>query len=108
MKRIIIVCFIAAVIIAIGFRMFCGIFVIQPLGALPEGATIIYWRTDLNLPFITSADGLLMNSEVDVSLLSRALVLGALSKPILEKEIFRLGYSEWLYLQSTNGNLYEK
>lgn len=46
------------------FRVFCGIFIIQPIGAIPEGATIVYWRSGLNVPFIASADGLLVKSGV--------------------------------------------
>ena len=90
------------------FRMFCGIFVIQPIGAIPEGATIVYWRTGLNLPFISSADGLLAESGAGVSLLGRALMIGKLAEPIKEKELFRFGYSERIYLWSTNGKKYEK
>jgi len=88
--------------------MFCGIFVIQPMGAVPEGATIIYWRSGLNLPFISSADGLLDESGAGVSLLGRGMFLAKLAGPITEREIFRLGYSETIYLWSTNGKTYEK
>lgn len=94
--------------IGIIFRIFCGIFVIQPIGAVPNGATIVYWRTGLNLPFISSADGLLEKSGAGVSLLGRGMMLGTIGKPILEKEIFRVGYSESMYLISTGGNKYEK
>lgn len=93
-------------IVAIAFRLLFGIFVIQPIGAVPEGATIIYWRTNLNLPFIASVDGLLSESENGVSLIGRGVLLSALAKPILENEIMRFGYSEWLYLESTNGKMY--
>ena len=89
------------------FRIFCGIFVIQPIGAVPEGATIIYWRSGLNLPFISSADGLLDESGAGVSLLGRGVFLAQLANPIIEREIFRLGYSEALYLWSTNGKTYK-
>ncbi len=94
--------------LALMFRLFCGIFVIQPIGAIPEGATIAYWRSGLNLPFVASADGLLDASGAGVSLLGRGVLLGKLAEPIKEREIFRFGYSETLYLWSTGGNKYRK
>ena len=94
--------------IAILFRLFCGIFVIQPIGAIPKGVTIVYWRNGLNLPFIASADGLLNDTDNGVSILGRGLIHAKLSEPILKREIFRLSYSETLYLWSTGGKKYEK
>jgi hypothetical protein len=90
------------------FRIFCGIFVIQPIGAIPDGATIIYWRSGLNLPFLASADGILSESGAGVSLLGRGLMLGKLAEPIMNRKIIRLGYSETLYLWSTGGKKFEK
>ena len=81
---------------------------IQPIGAIPDGATIVYWRSGLNIPFVASADGLLDQSGAGVSLLGRGLMLAILAEPIKEREIFRLGYSETLYLWSTGGKKYEK
>lgn len=97
--------FIAALIF---FRIFCGIFVIQPIGAIPDGATIIYWRYNLGLPFISSADGLLDKTGAGVSLMGRAIYIGQLSKPILENKIVKFGYSETLYLWSTGGKKFER
>jgi hypothetical protein len=96
------------VAVSIFFRAFCGIFVIQPIGAVPEGATIIYWRNELNLPFIASADGILVESGAGVSLLGRGLALATLGKPVLENEILRLPYSRTLYLWSTGGKEFER
>lgn len=90
------------------FRLFCGIFVIQPIGAIPDGVTIVYWRSGLNIPFVASADGLLDASDAGVSLLGRGLILAKLAEPIMEREIFRFSYSETLYLWSTGGKKYEK
>jgi hypothetical protein len=106
--RLIIVVFLAVVGIALFFRLFCGIFVIQPIGAIPEGAAIAYWRNGLNLPFIASADGLLDESGAGVSLLGRGVMLAKLAGPIKEREIFRFGYSETLYLWSTGGKKYNR
>jgi hypothetical protein len=103
---IILVCVFGA--LALFTRLFLGIFVIQPIGAIPDGATIIYWRSGLNLPFVASADGLLEESGAGVSLLGRGVFLAKLAEPIKEREICRLGYSETLYLWSTDGKQYDR
>lgn len=108
MKKRIIKLIVFIFIIGLFFRIFCGIFVIQPIGAIPEGATIVYWRMGMNLPFIASADGILEKSGSGVSLLGRGLILAKVAEPIKDKEIFRIGYSETLYLWSTGGKTYEK
>ena len=78
------------------------------MGAIPEGTSIVYFKTGLNLPFIASADGILDNSSAGVSLLGRGILIGKLAKPIKDQEIFRFGYFETLYLCSTDGKTYEK
>lgn len=42
-----------ALLFATGLYLCVGLFVIQPMGAAPEGATIVYWRVDLDLPFLS-------------------------------------------------------
>lgn len=108
MKKKLLLSLITVFIIGLLFRIFCGIFVIQPIGAIPEGTTIVYWRSGMNMPFISSADGLLEKSGAGVSLLGRGLILAKVAEPIKENEIFRFGYSETLYLWSTGGKSYEK
>ena len=39
-------------------RLCFGFFVVQPIGLLPEGTTIVYWRLGTNYDFIESADGI--------------------------------------------------
>ena len=85
------------------FYFATGFFVIQPIGALPEGATVWYWRYDSELPFISSADGFLVDNQRDVSLLNRGLVLAVLVKPLTQLKIASLPYSKTLYLISTGG-----
>ncbi len=70
---------------------------------VPDGATIIYWRFGMNLPFVVSADGLLAESGAGVSLLGRGIVLAKLADPIIERKVVSLPYSEALYLWSTGG-----
>lgn len=108
MKKKLKISLIIVFVIGLFFRIFCGIFVIQPIGAIPEGTTIVYWRSGMNMPFISSADGLLEKSGAGVSLLGRGLILAKVAEPIKENEIFRFNYSETLYLWSTGGKSYEK
>lgn len=108
MKRYLLIAFGAVAVLFLFFRIFFGIFVIQPIGAVPDGATIVYWRAGMDMSFVSSADGMLDRSGAGVSLLGRAMALGKLSDPIREREIFRAGYSETLYLWSTGGKEYSR
>jgi hypothetical protein len=85
------------------FYLTTGFFVIQPIGALPEGATVWYWRYDTGLPFISSADGLLVDKQGGVSLLGRGIVIAALVEPITQLKIATLPNSKKRYLISTGG-----
>jgi len=85
-----------------------GFFVIQPIGALPEGVTIWYWRLGTNLPFIGSADGILLEKVGSVSIFGRAAALSKLSEFLIKRKIVVFSYSETLYLISTGGVTFEK
>lgn len=89
-------------------RICLGFFVIQPIGAVPEGVTIVYWRLGSKLPFVASADGLLDQEGNGVSLFGRGILLAGLAGPLKERELFRMGYSKFLYLWSTGGKSFEK
>jgi hypothetical protein len=80
-------------------------FVIQPIGALPEGRTLVIWRTG-KLKFIDSADGICARESNGVSLLCRIAVIGMVAQN--STVIARLPYSETLYLISTDGKKYER
>lgn len=80
-----------------------GIFVTQPIGAVPDGSTIIYLHRGERMPFIASADGLCLEMNGGVSLLCRGMVLGKVAKSIDDSIVVRLPYVEWMYLQSTGG-----
>ena len=80
-------------------------FVIQPIGAIPEGRTLLIWRTG-KLKFIDSADGFCSREVNGVSLLCRMAVLGAVAKN--NTVLMRLPYSETLYLVSTGGKTYDR
>jgi hypothetical protein len=79
------------------------IFVIQPIGALPEGKTLVILRLN-KTNFIDSADAMCQRTTGKVSLLGRSMMLSA----VIENSVvlFRLPYSDFLYLKSTGGVKY--
>jgi hypothetical protein len=79
-----------------------GVFTIQPIGALPEGVTIIYHSRSSEMPFFSSPDGLCLQMEGQVTLFCRMAALGA-AADLTERIIVRLPYSHWAYLRSTGG-----
>ena len=81
------------------------IFVIQPIGAVPEGKTLIITRLN-KTEFIDSADAMCNREEGGVSLFCRMIVLGA----VMDKStvLVRLPYSSFLYDISTAGKSYTK
>ncbi|MFM0031845.1 hypothetical protein PQR70_37115 [Paraburkholderia madseniana] len=96
--------------IAIGLALLVAIytqltlFVVQPIGALPEGRTVVILRLN-KTEFIDSPDAMCERIQGGVSLLCRMMVLGT----VLEKStvLLRLPYSEWLYEISTGGKTYD-
>ena len=79
------------------------LFVIPPIGATPEGKTVVILRLN-KINFIDSPDALCDRTQGGVSLLCRGIMLaGVLNK---SKILFKLPYSESLYLISTNGKTY--
>jgi hypothetical protein len=93
-----------AVAIGIGAQ-FITLFVIQPIGAIPEGRTIIITRLT-TMHFIDSADALCERKMGGVNLLCRGLVT---AKVVNEATILaRLPYSGALYEISTGGKTYDR
>lgn len=87
---------------------FTGFFVVQPIGAIPEGVTIWYFRNDINLPFISSPDGIMLEKEGHVNLLGRAIKLSSVMDSLEGKRICNLPYQKWMYKISTKGQEFEK
>lgn len=81
------------------------IFVIAPIGAIPEGKTLIISRLN-KTEFIDSADAMCERMQGGVSLLCRMITMGA----VFEKStvIMRLPYSSVLYSISTGGKTYDR
>jgi len=81
------------------------IFVIQPIGAIPEGRTLVITRMD-KTKFIDSADAMCERIQGGVSLLCRGAAMAGIAE---NAHIFlRLPYSETLYKISTGGNTYDR
>ena len=81
-----------------------GVYSIQPLGALPEGVTVVVWRAQ-GEPLFNSPDAVCLKAQNGVSLLCR---LAAMSQAPKDRIIVRLPYQEWAYLWSTGGITFEK
>lgn len=82
------------------------IFVIQPLGAIPEGRTLVIWKRE-KLKFVDSADAVCDREMASVNLFCRMGVLAGLARSE-ENILARLPYSQTLYLISTGGKQYDR
>jgi len=81
------------------------IFVIQPIGALPEGKTLLIRRIS-NTKFIDSADAICERTQGGVSLLCR---IGAMGGTLRNAQIYaKMPYIHWLYQISTGGKEYDR
>jgi hypothetical protein len=79
------------------------VFIVQPIGAVPEGRTMVIWRAD-TMKLIDSADAWCERRTKSVSLMCRSLVLAKIADE--DVTIANLPYSETLYLWSTDGRTY--
>jgi hypothetical protein len=92
---------IAAIVVYTQFT----IFVIPPIGAFPEGHTVIILRLN-KTEFIDSPDAMCERIQGGVSLLCRGMALGAVGEK--STKILSLPYSRTLYLVSTGDKTYER
>ena len=81
-----------------------GVYSIQPIGALPEGVTMIVWRAS-GEPFFNSPDAVCLEVQGYVSLLCRGMAIAA--APV-DRKIISLPYMHWTYLISTGGIEFEQ
>ena len=79
------------------------IFVIQPIGGVPEGRVLVLKKSD-KLKFVDSADAYCERNQGYVNLLCRMGVLARVADS--SAILMRLPYSEALYLMSTGGETY--
>jgi len=80
--------------------------VLQPIGAVPEGRTVWIFKPERLfmqevIPFVCSADGMLLKTTGSVNLFGRAIMLAVLLGS--GNIIGRFPYSRTLYLISTGG-----
>ncbi|MFO7169890.1 MAG: hypothetical protein DIU80_017855 [Chloroflexota bacterium] len=92
----------AVAIVAIGSQL--GVYSVQPIGALPEGATVIIWRAP-GEPLFNSPDAECLRIQQGVSLLCRGVALG---RAPVDRIVLRLPYIEAAYLLSTGGRSFER
>lgn len=81
------------------------LFVIPPIGAIPEGQTTIIMRLN-KTKFIDSPDAMCERMQGGVSLLCRGMTLAAVGKNATI--LGRFPYSAWLYSISTGGKTYDR
>jgi hypothetical protein len=98
--------------IAAGIALLClviytqiTIFSVPPIGAVPEGRTVIMLRLN-KTNFIDSADAMCVRIQGYVNLLCRGMTMGAVVDATTI--IARLLYSETIYKISTGGDSYER
>jgi hypothetical protein len=104
---LIIIVVVIAVLIAIWLLVRPGVFTVQPIGALPDGITIVYHSRNPEMPFFSSPDGLCIKMQGGVSLLCRMAGLSAMTG-LTDRIILKLPFSHWAYLQSTGGQEFDK
>lgn len=92
-------------LIAVAIYTQITLFVVPPIGAVPEGRTVIMLRLN-KTNFIDSPDGMCDRMQGGVSLLCRGMTMAAVVEKT--KIIARLPYSDWLYLQSTDGKRFNR
>jgi len=103
MKKLVIAGIVTLIAIVIYTQI--TIFAVPPIGAVPEGRTVIMLRLN-KTNFIDSADAMCERLQGSVSLLCRGVTMGAVVSNT--KIIARLPYSEWLYRISTGSKQYER
>ena len=96
----------AAVLALVIASLQITVFVVQPIGTVPEGRTAILWRRSSILRFVDSADAICLREHGGVSLLCRGMTLAGVveNNPIL----LRLPYSDTLYAWTTGGQRFDR
>lgn len=95
---ILFICVIAVLVMKTGF------YSIQPIGAIPEGATWYVWRAS-GEPFFNSADATSLRTTGNVSLMTRGLALAQAPK---DRIILRLPFMKFAYMRSTGGKTFDR
>ncbi len=93
-----------AIAVVVLFISFCGFYTVQPIGALPDGATAVVWR-ESGEPIFNSADALCLERLGGVSLMCRAMAMG---QGPADRIILRLPYIQFAYTISTGGRVFDR
>jgi hypothetical protein len=104
-KMRIIALLLALVVVGVLASTQVSVFVLQPIGALPEGRTLVISRMQ-GSTFIDSADAMCERIQGSVNLLCRGMVMGQVGKNATV--YMRLPYSDTLYQFSTGGKTYDR
>jgi hypothetical protein len=80
-------------------------FAVQPIGAIPDGVTLVMLRGQ-NTKFFDSADAMCMRFNDGVSLLCRVSALNAVAENATI--LMRLPYIDSIYYISTGGTRFER
>jgi hypothetical protein len=95
-------------VIAVAWVVFAcsriSLFVIPPIGVIPDGATLVLWKGE-KMKFIDSMDAACKRERGGVTLICRGAVMTTLAEND-DKRIATLPYSRTLYLWSTGGAEY--
>ncbi|HHQ6589346.1 TPA: hypothetical protein ACSTLU_005331 [Serratia fonticola] len=81
------------------------VFSVQPIGALPDGITIVMWRKN-DMRLFDSPDGICLRRVGHVSILCRSQAM--IESVDKDNIIMRLDFIEQAYLLSTDGKKFER
>jgi hypothetical protein len=94
------------VAIVLVFVLLFGFITIQPIGAIPDGVTLLVFRAGTQMKFFDSPDAMCLRMMDGVSLLCRMSAMAAVAEN--SNIILRLPYIEAFYLASTNGSTFDR
>ena len=93
-------------LILVIFYFVFGFMTIQPIGAIPDGVTLLVVRAGTQMKFLDSPDAMCERINGSVSLLCRMAALSSISENATI--VARLPYNESFYLASTGGATYSR
>ena len=101
-KRVVIASILAGL-----FYFLFGFFIIQPIGKLKDGSTVLYFRLGLNSKFIASTDGILLDDDGETAGVGKLIELGRYGKKVNERKIASFPYSRLMHRYATSGRVFE-
>ncbi|MDL0009129.1 hypothetical protein NVR49_21335 [Enterobacter roggenkampii] len=105
MKKYIFLIFILVLVVGGFIIKSMTVFSVQPIGAMPEGTTLLIWKKG-DMPFFESPDGMCIRKQGYVSLMCRTIALGAAIDE--DSIVMRLPYIKSAYLLSTGNKEFDK